>query len=135
MTDIAITHHFVTFYSPGTFMAEMSTKPIEAWDIEAAKDMARNIKERYGAVPYGFRFSTRGRAENELDSREIKSSPMYYLGGKVETLAEVEARNDPKEHILRTNMRCNRHDRIIVNDNSWRWTQPLNADDVVLEWP
>lgn len=24
--------------------------------------------------------------------------------------------------------------RIITNNNSWRWTQPLRDDDIVLEW-
>ena len=125
--------HFVTFYSPGTFVAETTTKPIAKWDVDAAIDMAREITERHSARPYGFRFSTRARKDDELDSRETRRSPTYFLGGKVETLAEVEARNDPKEEILRSNMRGNSYDRIIVNDNSWRWTQPLEKDDVVLD--
>ena len=126
--------HFVEFLSPGTFMAESSDREIPSWDIEAAKQMARDIKERYGAVPYGFRFKTRSRGPDDLDSKVTETSPMYYLGGRVETLAEVEARNYPRESILRSNMRGNGYDRIIVNDNSWRWTQPLKAADVVLEW-
>src|SRR6266853_469139 len=126
--------HFVTFYSPGTFIAETTTKPIESWDVETAKGMAHEIVERYNATPYGFRFSTRSRQDDELDSQETASSNFYFLGGKVETLAEVEARNDPKEHILRQNMRCNHWDKIVVNDNSWRATQPLDKDDVVLDW-
>lgn len=130
----AIQKHFVRFYSPGTFVAEMSEKPIESWDTDAAMKMADEITERYSATPYGFRFITRGRDDDDLDSKEIASSNFYYLGGKVETLAEVEARNDPKEEILRSNMRCNGYDRIIVNDNSWRWTQPLDAQDVVLDY-
>jgi len=50
--------HFVVFYSPGTFVAETSSRPIDAWDVG---------------------------------------------------------------------------DRIVVNTNSWRMTQPLHADDVVLD--
>lgn len=50
-------------------------------------------------------------------------------------LAEVEARNDPKEQILRDNMRINGYDKIIVNTNSWKFTGPLSSTDVVLEWP
>jgi hypothetical protein len=130
--ETSVQQHFVTFFSPGTFVAEMSTKPIEAWDTDAAVAMAHEITERHGATPYGFRFITRGRSDAELDSKEIARSPMYYLGGRVETLAEVEARNDPGERILLSNMRGNGYDRIIVNDNSWRWTQPLNPEDVVL---
>jgi len=126
--------NFVTFYSPGTFVAEMSEHPIVSWDIEKAKDMARGIKERYGATPYGFSFSTRGRSNDELDSKLIKKSPMYYLGGKVETLKQVKARATEKDSILVSNMECNGYKRIVTNDNSWRWTQPLEKDDVVLEW-
>ena len=45
--------HFVTFYSPGTFAAETSRKPIESWDVDKAVAMSKEIKERHGALPYG----------------------------------------------------------------------------------
>jgi hypothetical protein len=126
--------HFVTFYSPGTFMAEQTTEPIAEWDTDAAMKLADKITERHGATPYGFRFSTRSRGDADLDSKVTKESPLYYLGGTVETLAEVEARNDPSERILVANMKCNRWKRIVINTNSYRWTQPLNKGDVVLEY-
>ena len=125
--------HFVTFYSPGTFVSEATERPIDSWDVEKAVVMAGEIVERYGARPYGFRFSTRVRRDQDLDSRETDKSGLYFLGGRVETLAEVEARNDPKEEILRANMRGNGYDRIVVNDNSWRSTMPLGPKDVVLD--
>ena len=126
--------HFVTFFSPGTFVAEITERPIASWDVEIAKKMARGIKERYGATPYAFQFSTRSRKTNELDSSVTATSPMYYLGGKVETLAEVKARATDKESILVSNMECNGIKHIITSDNSWRFTGELKADDVVLEW-
>lgn len=125
--------HFVTFYSPGAFLAETTEKPIDAWDVDTAVAMAATITERHGAKPYGFRFTTRGRADDELDSKVIATGPMHYIGGKVETLDEVIARNDPSESILRTNMECNGYDRIWRTTEGWSWTQPLNADDVVIE--
>src|SRR5690606_2292573 len=125
--------HFVTFYSPGTFVAETTTKPIASWDTALAVEMARKITERHSARPYGFRFTTRKREDDELDSRVVEQSPMYFLGGRIETIEEVEARNDPNEEILRSNMRGNGWNRIIVNDNSWRVRQPLKDDDVVLD--
>lgn len=125
--------HFVTFYSPGTFVAEETTKPIGAWDVDLAVEMARAIKERYDARPYGFRFSTRTRGDSDLDSKEAKRSHMYFLGGKIESRKEIEARNDPKEEILRSNMRSNRISRVVVNTNSWRTVQPLERGDVVLD--
>jgi hypothetical protein len=127
--------HLVTFYSPGIFVSETSENTIDAWDVEQAKKMVKRIKERYNATPYGFRFSTRERKDDELDSKVVKTSGMYYLGGKVETLAEVKARATDKERILISNMECNKIEKIITNDNSWRFTGALENGDVVLDWP
>ncbi len=126
--------HFVEFFSPGTFFAETTVKPIDAWDIETAKRMAAETIERYNATPYAFRFHTRKREENELDSSVSDRSPLYYLGGQIETIDEVRARADPAERIMLSNMECNGWTRIITNTNSWRWTQPLKDGDVVLDF-
>jgi hypothetical protein len=125
--------HFVTFYSPGTFVAETTTKPVDAWNVDDAVAMAAMIDERHGAKPYGFRFTTRGRAYDELDSKVIATGPMHYIGGKVETREEVFARNDPGETILRSNMESNGYDRIWTSTRGWKWTQPLQSDDVVID--
>jgi hypothetical protein len=128
--------HFVTFYSPGTFVAEESSTPMDSWDVDAAKKAATKIKERHGAVPYGFRFTTRSRGEEDLDSKVTKTSPFYFLGGRVETLAQVKARATSNDSILVSNMECNKFKRIITNSNSgWSWTQPLEDTDIVLDWP
>lgn len=124
--------HFVTFYSPGTFVAEETTTPVDAWNVDDAVAMAALIDERHGAKPYGFRFTTRGRSDEELDSKVIATGPMHYIGGKVETLADVEARHDPNDRILLGNMRTNGWSRIWRSTEGWRWSQPLNADDVVI---
>lgn len=126
--------HFVTFYSPGTFVAETTGQPIDSWDVNKAMEMAHDVTERHGATPYGFQFSTRSRGDDDLDSKQTAQSPFYHLGGRVETLAQVEDRNDPKEDILRSNMRCNGWNMIVVNDNSWRSTRPLGETDVMLDW-
>jgi hypothetical protein len=96
--------------------------------------MAHEIHERHGATPFAFFFTTRARTAKELDSKETKRSGRYFLGGKIETLAEVEARNSPDENILRSNMRCNGYARIITNTNSWKVTQPFEDDDTLLDW-
>lgn len=124
--------HFVVFYSPGTMTAENTTKPIACWDVDAAKVMARDITERHGATPYGFKFTTRARSDSDLDSKQVAVSPFYWLGGEIETLAEVEARAPGS--ILAQNMRCNHWDKVITNRNGYMWTQPLDDKDVVLEW-
>lgn len=125
--------HYVEFFSPGTFVAEQTEQEINEWDVETAIKMSRKIKERYGATPYGFQFTTRERKSTDFDSKEVKRSPMYYLGGEIFTVEDIRKRNLPDERILLSNMECNGWDRIVVNTNSWKWTQPLKEGDVVLD--
>lgn len=124
--------HFVTFYSPGTFVAEQTTKPIDSWDIDCAVAMSTAITERHNAKPYAFQFTTRERGPDDFDSKEVARSGMHYIGGKVETLTQVEARNDPKEEVLRSNMRINGWNRIWTSTVGWKWSQPLRDDDIVI---
>jgi hypothetical protein len=134
MNEDTMTQHFVTFYSPGTFVSEETTRPVDGWDVEAAKKMAATVLERYNATPYGFRFTTRSRGPKDLDSKVTSTSPFYYLGGTVETLAEVKARATDKDRILVSNMEGNGYERVITNTNSWRFTAPLQPGDIVLDW-
>lgn len=134
-TEPAVTQHYVVFLSPGTFMAEDTRKAIDAWDVERAQDMAAEIVERHGARPYGFYFVTRGRGADDLDSRELTRSCTYFLGGTVRTVDEVRAAALPSESILLSNMTGNGYSRVIENRNSWKWTQPLGDNDVVLQQP
>lgn len=97
-----------------------------------ARKMAATIRERLNARPYGFRFSTRSRGDKDLDSKATAESNLYYLGGVVETLAEVKARATADDAILISNMECNGWERIITTNTPWRWTQPLLDTDVVL---
>lgn len=127
-----VTKHFVTFYSPGTFVAEETTKPIDAWDTVAALTMAKSIVERHEARPYGFHFTTRSRGPQDLDSKVTASSGIHYFGVKVETLADVEARATPSDDILLSNMRINGWGRVVTTTSGWRATMPLRDDDVVL---
>ena len=126
--------HFVVFLSPGTMASEQTINEIDSWDTNKAMEMARNIKERHAATPYGFYFFTKERKESDFEPKKTKKSIMYYLGGDVFTLEDVKNRNDPKDSILISNMECNGYDRIIENNNSWKWTQPLNKDDIVLDF-
>ena len=131
--DLGMKQDFVEFLSPGTFVNEVTVRPIDSWDVHEAIEMARSIKERYNARPFGFRFFTRERGPEDLDSHVTEKSNIYYLGGKIETIEDVRKRNDPKERILLDNMEANGFDRIIINENSWRWTAPLEEGDVVLQ--
>lgn len=125
--------HFVTFESPGTFITESTTSPIDSWDVAEAVKMAAGITERYGAKPFRFQFSTRTRSESDLDSHISEESAMYYLPHcKIETLEEIKARNDPKDRILLSNMECNGWSRIITTTEGWKISQPFHDTDVIL---
>jgi len=117
--------HFVTFYSPGTFFTESTTKSIDSWDVEQAKEMAHTVMERYGATPHSFRFSTRERGKDDLDSKVTKNSPRYFLGGNILTLEDIKARRDKNDKILISNMEGNGWDRVIENTSFWRYTLPF----------
>ena len=119
--------HTVTFYSPGTFAPETSTLVIQEWDVDQALRLAFNVTERHGARPFSFRFNT------EEDGKPVASSPLYYIGGCIRTLAEVEADNLPNEEILRLNMRNNGIARVVETNTSYKHTAELNDDDIVLE--
>ena len=124
--------HFVIFMSPGTLVAETTEKPIASWDVKKAIEMSKKITERHNAKPYGFYFTTRERKRSELDSKVVKSSGTYYIGGKIITLKELKARKNPIDSTLISNMECNDWDKVVETNNSWRWVQPLRKGDTVL---
>jgi len=134
--------HYVIFLSPGTFVSEQSEKKIDAWSPTLACQMSEQITERYGAKPYGFKFITNIEADpiNTWDGEQLEVKPklkaeskVYYINGVVETLAEVEARNDPKEDILRGNMRGNGWGKIVTTNNSYRHCAVFNDGDCVVD--
>lgn len=124
--------HFVTFFCPGTFVAEQDTQEIDSWDVPEAQSRAKSVKQRYNATPYGFQFSTRSRGSSDLDSEVTERSPMYYINCKVETLEEIKERGDRKDRTLILNMESNDWDRVATTIEGWKWTQPLKQGDVVL---
>lgn len=136
--------HLVTFYSPGTLFAEQSSREVESWDPKLAAKMAKDVIERYGATPYAFRFSTVLTREPvddgeggklNVESREVDHSGLYFLGGQLETLDDVEARADPKEEILRSNMRCNDQFIVCVRGAPARFRSciPFGPEDVLCD--
>ena len=126
--------HYVTFLSPGSFVSETNTVEVDEQDIDSAIELSRSIIQRYGAKPYGFYFTTRERGPKDFDSKEIDRSGIYYLGGNILTLKQIKKRDRPEDSILISNMECNGWERIIENNNSWRFTAPLNENDEVLDY-
>jgi len=133
--------HYVEFCSPGSFFNESSIKRIDSWDIEKAVDLSADIKERHGATPFGFKFITKLEHQPipdgeggtlEVKPKIIEQSGMHFLGGTIETYDDVVNRNDPKESILQSNMRCNRWWLVIINTNSYKSCQPFSEKDCII---
>lgn len=134
------TKHFVTFYSPGTFMSESTTKEIPELHPPLAARMAREIEERHGAKPYGFRFETRITHDPIPDSaggtlnvepKTTAKTGTYFLTGTVRAYSEIPEAKDT--NILRSNMRGNDFPLVIENSNSWRSTMPYEAGDCIVD--
>jgi hypothetical protein len=126
----------VTFYSPGTLMAETTTKDIPEPNVPLACRMAEEIKERYKATPYGFVVTAYERPApiegHEFERKRISQSGTYYINCKVETLAEVKARGEEREKILVSNMEGNGWDKIVKTTRGWGWAQPFREGDKVV---
>ena len=64
---------------------------------------------------YAFQFYWREEMEKDgelLTGKRHDIGPLYFIDGKVESLEDVEKRNDPNERILRDNMTFNEYDVI-----------------------
>ena len=142
MTTKAVRKHYVSFLSPGSFFSETTDREIDSWDVKKVIEMAKSIKERYGATPYGFYFKTfithppipdgEGGTLN-VQPKQVADSPYYFLGGEIKSYDDVVSRNDPEDKTLISNMRSNNYPFIIVNTNSYRSTLPFGEKDILLD--
>lgn len=132
--------HFVTFFSPGTFVPEQSSREIPSWDTVAAVEMANGILERYNAHPYGFQFITKLCADPVPDGegavlsvqpREVERSGTHFLGGELRRFEEIPKTKE--NSTLLANMRCNDMPIIIENSNSWRFTGAFHEQDCIVD--
>ena len=116
---------FCNYYSPGTFFLEQSRFEVETMDdLAACAARAKvDVKERYNAKPFGFRFE---------DGNGKSLSGLYYLTGKVIRYDDVP---DDKDHsIMRSNMNDPERCVVVENTNSFKHTSHFSEEDVVLDW-
>lgn len=137
------TRHYVDFYSPGTFVSEVTRKPIASWMSADACAMAKGISERYGAKPYAFRFVTMRESDPiddghggkmAVEPKELTRSGMHFITGRLRTIADVERDADPNERILLSNMKGNGYPIVVENCNSYKSIHPFTADDFIVDW-
>lgn len=121
--------HFLHLLFPGSFASEESVSEVSDWDVDAATSVAEKRKQQ---IPFGFYFTTRARAEDDLDNHVTETSGIYYLGGKLLTVADIEKKEDPGDKILLSNMRNNEIGKIIENNNSCRVMMPFRSKDILL---
>jgi len=124
--------NYVTFYSPGTMVAETTKREVSSWNVDKALKMMEDIKERHGATPYGFCFTTMKRGLRDFEPKETARSGMYYVNCKVQTLEEMEKTHNPAESTLLQNMKTNGWDKIVTTTSGWTWSHPLQDGDIVL---
>lgn len=133
--------HTVTFLSPGTFMSESTTRPLDSWDTAVACEMATGIVERYNARPYAFYFTTSVTAPDVPDGmggflkvqpRQTARSGMHFLGGTALTVNDVIARRSEKDDILISNMR-NNWPVVVESINGYLSVHPLESLDVIVD--
>ena len=99
-----LTKNFVQFFRPGFMFSEEETVPIKSWDVNEALKI---IKDKNMKNIYGFRFLTRGREDDELDSQIIKQSGMYFFFFLVQSLKDIEDERNLENRTLIGNMKCN----------------------------
>jgi len=132
--------HRVVFFSPGLLFPEQTGRVVASWDPALAMALWPSVAERHGAKPYAFQFVTMlvhppidvaGRGPLYVEPKEIARSSTYHIAGTLLTYDEVAARNDPREDILRRNMRDGRP-IVCVTTHSYRATISFEESDVMV---
>jgi hypothetical protein len=113
---------YIEFLYPGTFFAENSSRPVPR----------RELPEVIPGQATGYRFFTR--REIEADGEKLVGQPKDYSGwtyfGKEYSAEEVQALEDDRLSILKSNVRINGWQRMVLTIYG-NWYQ-LQADDRVV---
>ena len=115
------------FFRPGSFVGETWETPVDSLspdDVEWPKEAyAFQLRKSSCVIVDGVQYKS--------DTTNV--GPMYYHpDSKVMTLAEIEARNDPNDRILLSNMRMNNWPAVVLT--RWgNWPQPTGNDIKILK--
>ncbi len=118
------TKHRVTYYYPGSFVANLSNQ-----DIVDRYSIGKIPKGCYGLSVTDF---TEVLIDGEtIRGKETNESGMVFFGQKMDA-EDVKNENDQegKYDILLSNMRCNDYEFVVKTRSGW--FQPVREGDVVL---
>jgi len=133
--------HYVDFLSPGTFVSEESSAPIEDWDTHKAAQMATHILERYGARPYAFRFRTMLTRDPlpdgegglfQVQPKEVAKSGLHFICGEVIRYDDIPD-DDKARRILKANMRNTDCALAVETRNGYRHTAYYSSADCIVD--
>ena len=113
---------YCVFLSPGTLFSETTSIKIKTVNLRSLCKRALNVKERYGAKPYGFIIQNG-------NGKYLTGN--YFINGRVIRYDDIPENADNR--ILRSNMRYNRHPLAIETRNSYRHTAIFEERDVNLD--
>jgi hypothetical protein len=121
-----VTVRYVRFLSPGSFVANDWTVPVDSADPRAVV---------WPENAYAFTLHERVDVMDGLETFKGEAKQLgptyYHPASKVKTQEEVEANGDPRNSILLNNMRCNKWPSVIYS--RWgNWPQPYEAGKQVV---
>lgn len=130
ISETKMKQDFIEILTSGSFFSESSIMAIDNWSIDLAVEQLRSRYAERLDKPYGFRFMTKERGPNDLDSKVSKRSGIYFFPGRVSTYDEVVARRDARDSILISIMSSNGFDRVICVKGGM--TLPVTEWDTLL---
>lgn len=117
---------YIEFMHPGTFLAEASSRAVPS----------RELPETIPGRTTGYRFFTR--QETEVNGEKLVGQPKEYSGwtyfGTERTAEEVQALDDDRYRVLRSNVRINGWKRV-VQTTYGNWYPLQDEDRVIAEAP
>jgi hypothetical protein len=118
---------YVEYLHPGSFVAETSGKEVP--NRNPQREAAEAPESAYG-FRYYDRFSDTAKldgAEVELTSKSLRRSKIYYIGGEVLTVADVERMDQEAKVNGKDGWEQSRHEILLSNMRGNRWDQVLRA--------
>ncbi|PZM08070.1 hypothetical protein CPY51_30470 [Rhizobium tubonense] len=121
---------YAVFLFNGSFTNTERPVQVPCRDVDRATEIAQQLTLQYGAPPFAFHFESRVDSLDSIGNR----SGLYYLGGTIQTLAEIRAECNPSNQRMIWNLEARGIDKIVTNNCPCLACFPLRDEDQVLTW-